>query len=173
MFGGLSGKHHVPFRHFVVAEEVVQCKGKAALEGCARRHACTERHVTIECCVEALDIYAEALHLLHDAIDITCPACARALRVVNLELYAVFKVDGVEHDGVCAVGADFGHDAFVYCTGEDETAVVVGVFANEINSAGRHVDVSGLTVEMLDEATSYFFNIHKLIGFGCVSGLKV
>ena len=35
VLGGLSCKHHVPFRHLIVAKEVVQSESKAAFE-CGR-----------------------------------------------------------------------------------------------------------------------------------------
>ena len=84
----------------------------------------------------------------------------RAFRIVYFELYPVLEVDGVAHHGVRTVGAYFRHDAFVYGTGEDEPAVVVGVLADEVDTSRREVDVAGLAVEVFDETASYEFNVH-------------
>ena len=78
-----------------------------------------------------------------------------------MEINTVLQVDGVGHDGVlCTVDAHLCHDAFVDCSGEYETTVVVGVLTDEVNTSWRCIDTACLTVEMLDETTSYFFNCY-------------
>ena len=86
---------------------------------------------------------------------------------MEVEVDTILQVDGVGTDGALgSVGTHFGHDAFVNGTWEYETTVVVGVLTNEVNTTRRGIDVAGLAIEVLDEATSYEFNVRKLkIGF--------
>ena len=156
----LSGKCHVPLGDLVVAEEVVQRVGEATLQCGRRGHARSQGHVAIEGGVESLHVHTQGLHLLHDAIDIACPSSAGAFGIVHLEFHAVFQVNGVKHYRVEPVGAHLGHDALVYRSGKYESPVVVCMLANEINAAGRHVDIARLAVEMFHETASYIFYVH-------------
>ena len=72
----------------------------------------------------------------------------------------VLEVDGICYYGLSTIRAHFCHYSLGDCAWEDESAVVVGVLANEVDTSRRMVNVACKTVKMLYEATSYVFNIH-------------
>ena len=51
-----------------------------------------------------------------------------------------------------------GDYALLHCAGENETAVIVGVFANEVDATGRCIDRTGRAVEVFDETAANVFN---------------
>ena len=51
---------------------------------------------------------------------------------------------------------------FIDSTWEHETTIVVGVLTNQVNTSGRCIYVTSLSIKVLDEAASYKFNVHKL-----------
>ena len=137
VLGSLSGEHHIPLRDLVLAEDVVQTAGEAALHSGTRRHTCTKGHVASKGDVEALDGNAELLELLSDAVDIACPRSLGAGRIVELEVYTILQVDSVGHHGIFStVGAHLGCDALVDSTWEDEATIIVGMLTNEVDTAG-------------------------------------
>ena len=93
VLSGLSGQNDVPFRHFVVAEKVVQTAGEATFHCCRRRHTGSEGHVACESDVVTLHGNAEFLHFECDAVDVASPRSTRSLTVVEVEIDAVFQVD--------------------------------------------------------------------------------
>ena len=164
VLSGLSGKSHIPLVDLVVAKDVVQTAGEATLHSGAAGHAGTKGNVAGKGDVEALDGYTEFLHLEGDAVDVASPRSAGTSGVVQVEVHTVLQVDGIGHHGVFrAVGAHFGHDAFIDSTGEHETAVVVGVLANEVDTSGRSIYIAGLSIKVLDETASYKINFHHKV----------
>ena len=70
---------------------------------------------------------------------------------MEVKVHTVFQVDGVGADGAfCAIGAHFCHDAAIYGAWEHETAIVVGVLANQVDTASRGID-HGISAETLLE----------------------
>ena len=161
MLSSLSGKYHVPLRNLVVAKEVVQTTGEAALHSGAGRHTGTEGHIASKGNVETLDGNTQLLEFLGDTIDITCPRSLGACRVAELEVHTVFQIDGVCHYGIFrTIDTHLGGDTLVNCTGEYESSVIVGVLTNQVNTSRRGVNITCLSVKVLDEAASYKFNVN-------------
>ena len=106
---------------------------------------------------------AEKEEFLYHAVDEAGPLCGWSFRVVDLELYLVLEVDGICYYGISTIRAHLSHYSLSDSTREDESAVVVGVLANEVDTSRRMVNVACKTVKMLYEATSYVFNIHDFI----------
>ena len=75
MFGSLTSENDVPLANLVVGKEVVEGTSEATLHSGRRAHSCTERHVTSEGDVEALDIDTEEKELLYHAIEEASPLC--------------------------------------------------------------------------------------------------
>ena len=78
--------------------------------------------------------------------------------IVEGEFHIVLQVDGVGTHLASSVGLDFSDDALLHCAGENETAVIVGVFANEVDATGRSIDRTGRAVEVFDETAANVFN---------------
>ena len=135
MFGCLShfGKGH--FVYFPFAEEVVECIGIATFKSCRRGHACSVRHIASEGCVESLYGYSEYHHFACHPKDVTEVAGPWSFLIVEGEFCIVFQVNGIGTDGTCSVRTDFGYHALLYCSWEDESSVVVGVFTNEVDAS--------------------------------------
>ena len=83
--------------------------------------------------------------------------------VIERELSIVLQIDGVSTDGACAVGSEFGNHALFHCSWEHETAVVVGVFADEVDSARRCINRTWLSTKMLDEACTNVVNRVRIV----------
>jgi hypothetical protein len=83
----------------------------------------------------------------------------RSVFFAEAEFDIVFHVDGVGADAVGAVGANLEGDALLDGSGEDEGAVVVGVFTDEVDAPGGGVDRAYLLVEMFAKSASYKFDI--------------
>ena len=58
--------------------------------------------------------------------------------VIQTELHVIilFDIDCQETHLAGPVPANLGRDTFVYCSGEDESSVVVGVFAYQVYASG-------------------------------------
>ena len=167
MLSCLTSQYEIPLRNLVVAEEIVQSKSEAALKSSRRRHASTERYITIECCIETFNVNTQCLHFLADTIDVACPRSTRTLRIIHLEFYTVFQVDRVEHYCICAVRTNLCHNTLIYCTWEYESTIVVGVLTDKVDAAWRHINITCFTIKVLDEAASYFFDIHNSYSLDC------
>ena len=55
--------------------------------------------------------------------------------------------------------------ALLNSTGEDEAPVIVGMFADEVDTTWRSIYVTCLAIEMLHESASYKFYIHMILKF--------
>ena len=137
MLGSLSGKHHIPLRNLVLAEDVVQTAGEAALHSGTRRHTGSQGHVAGKGNVETLDGNAKFLELLGDTIDIACPRSLGAVGVAEFEVHTVLQVDGISHNGVfSSISSHFCSDTLVDGAREDESAVVIGMLTNQVDTSG-------------------------------------
>ena len=156
MLCGLTGEYHIPLRNLVVAKEVVEATGEATLHSGAARHASSEGHIAGESNVKTLDGHTEFSHFQGNAIDVASPGSTGACRIVEVEIYTVFEVNGIGHDSVlCVVDAHLCHNGFVNSSGKYETTVIVGVLANEVDTSRRGIYIASLTIEVFDETTSY------------------
>lgn len=75
----------------------------------------------------------------------------------------VLQVDGVDVAGLLSVGPDLSHDALLHSAREHETAVVVGVLTDKVDSSRRCIDITGHSIKVLDETASYEFNFHIVV----------
>ena len=152
--------HLGPFHvvNLIVAKHVVQRKGEGALQGSARAHACAQGHVAGKSRVEALDGNAQRHHLATNAVDVAGPSGLWSLLVVERELYLVLQVDAVGTHVAGAVGLQFGNHSLFNGAWEYVAIVIVGMFADEVDTAGSGVNISSGAVEVLDEAAPYIFD---------------
>ena len=158
VLGALSDLSQFQALNLVVAEEVVETVGEAALEGCAGAHACSEGHITCKGGVETFDGNAESHHLAADTEDIASPRGLGTCGVVEGELNAILQVNAIGVNVAGAVGLDFGNHALFHGAGEHETVVIVGVLADEVDAAGGCIDISCAAIEVLDEAAANVVN---------------
>ena len=162
MLCSLSGESQIPFGNFIVTKKVIKRKCETTLQSSRRRHSCTKWYISVESSIETLNIHTEGLHFLHNSINVSCPRSARTYGVVNLKFYAILKVNRVAHDCISTIRAYLCHNTFIYSSWEDETSVIVSMLTNKIDTTWRHINVTSFAIKMLDEAASYFFNIHSL-----------
>ena len=160
MFSSLTHFSQFELINLVFTEQFIQCKSIRTFQGSRRRHTCTQRHITGESSIESFYVYAAFNHFTAYTEDISCPACAWSVFFVQTEFYIIFQVDRISSYFISTVRFDFGNHTFVYCTRKYESAVVVSVFANQVNTSRRGIYKSCSTIEMFNEATSYVFYIH-------------
>ena len=101
------------------------------------------------------------LQLLAYSEYVACPVPGRLIRVIQTELHVVIllDVDCQETDLAGTVPANLGRDTFVYCSGEDESSVVVGVFTYQVYASGREIEVTFMT-EHIPESVSQNSIVH-------------
>ena len=162
VLGRLTYLSQLELVNLVVTEQIVQCVGISALQGCGRGHTCSQRNVTGKSGIETFDLNATLDHLTANTEDITCPAGAGSILFVQAKLYIVLQVDGICLYCIGTVGLDFGNHTFIYRTGEYETTVVVGVFTDEVNTSGRSINSSSCSVKVFNETASYVIYIHDI-----------
>gem|GEM_PF-5677663 len=63
-----------------------------------------------------------------------------------------------------SVRAYFDHNSLFNSSGENKSSIIIGVLAYQIDAPWRSVDVSSLTIKMLDKAASYEIYFH-VFGF--------
>ena len=158
VFGGL------PYQgegHFVEAERehVVERKCVGALECGRRAHARTERYIAGEYGIEPRRLASSLCYLAAYTEDIFGPQWLWGIALFEAEFTAFVEVEGRGADTIGAVEAYCSRDAFVYRSGQNESAVVVGMFAYEVDTAGRGVDFSPGAVISL-EFLRYEVDIH-------------
>ena len=71
--------------------------------------------------------------------------------LIEAKLLIVFFVNGISAHLVGTVEADAGIHARVDGAREDEAAVVVGVFANQVDASGRSVDNAFVSKALLEK----------------------
>ena len=158
MFCCLTNFGECELVNLVFGEEVVDCESEGAFECCGRRHSGAEGHVTCKCGVETFHGHAEFHHFTANTKDETEVSGGGSFIIVEGEFHIVLQVDGVGTHLASSVGLDFSDDALLHCAGENETAVIVGVFANEVDATGRSIDRTGRAVEVFDETAANVFN---------------
>ena len=73
----------------------------------------------------------------------------------------MLQIECIEVDGLRAVGTHHCSNALLHSTGEDEPSIVVGMFANEVNSSGRCVNGTNLTIKTVCESSEELLFIHR------------
>ena len=163
MLCGLTDACHCHAVQMAV-KEVVEGEGEAAFERCRRAHAGAEGHVAPIDGVETSHLYACRLQFAHHAVEVhgghrTLPFS------LDGEAKSQLEVGSVGVDGICAIGADDSSNALCHSAGEDESAVVVGVFADEVD-ATRGAEGYSFAAEAGGENNLQMLGVyHKLFGF--------
>ena len=117
-------------------EQIVKGKGVCTFQCGRGRHPGSQWHIAGKRRIESLDSTPALDNLAAYSEDITCPTCLRCVFFAEAELYIIVQVDGESANFVRPVRFDFGYHAFINGTGENETAIVVGVLANEVDASG-------------------------------------
>ena len=151
VLGALAYASQFHLLNLVLAPQVVEREGVSAFEGSRGGHASTEGYVTCKGSVEAFYGNTEGHHLAAHAEDVACPCGFGTCLIVERELHVVLQVDGVGAYVAGAVGLDFGNHSLLYGTGEYEAVVIVGVFADEVDTTGAGINAAGFAIEMLDK----------------------
>ena len=120
-----------------VAEEFVDGESEGALEGCRGRKAGAERDVTCEHGVEAFHLATPLEGLAAHSEDISCPGLDGGILLFETEFHKLVIVKGIGTDFLLSVEPYLCEDSAVDGAGEHIAAVVVGVFADEVDAAGR------------------------------------
>lgn len=155
MLGSLSdfGQGHAV--NVAFTEEIVHSEGKTAFKCCGAGHTGTEGNIAGKGTIEALDRYAECHHFAADAEDVAEVHGAGPLLIVEGKLCVVLQVNRVGAHDTCTVGLDFSYHTLLDCAGENETAIIVGVLTDEVDTAGRGINITGSAVEVFDETAAY------------------
>ena len=135
VLGRLTDAGEFEFVYFVVVEEVVERECKYAFERSRRRKACAKRYIAREDGVKPFDCASAFDDLTAHTEYIAGPLLFGGVFFVEAEFDIIVDIDRKYPDLVSAVGLDLGHDAFVDSSGENKSAVVVGVLAYEVDSA--------------------------------------
>ena len=115
--------------------------------------------MAIEYGVEAADLMASLLDLAAYAEDISCPGLVGFVRFIESKFGLLLVVQGVGADFVGAVQADASIDAFVDGTWKHEATVVIGVFADEVDTSRRSVNTAILS-KTGGESLFQFSDVH-------------
>ena len=154
----LTCKCELEFLNFVVAKQIVQGASKATLKGSRGGHTCAKRHITGKGGIETFYRNSEFHHLTADSENEAEMSCCWTFFIVEREFSIIFQVDRISADFACSIGFNFSNYTLFYGTGEYETTVIVGVFTNDIDTAGRSIYRTRSAIEVLQETTSYIFN---------------
>ena len=122
---------------YSVAEKLVESESKSTFKRCGRRHAGSERNVSGENRVETSHFAASLLGFAANSENISCPRLRRSIFFLESEFAIFVEVQRKCPHLVSAVESDFSHHTLVDGTREHETAVIVSVFTDEIDSARR------------------------------------
>ena len=131
-----------------VLEEFVDGKGEAAFEGCGGRKARSQGDIACENAVETLDGSAALRGFAADAEYVPCPLLIGFIFLGQSENGFLVIVEGIGPDGILAIRLDFRNYAFVDGPRENITAVVVGMFPNQVDTAGGRENPAAFSVEL-------------------------
>ena len=162
VLGSLANLGKLHLLDLVVTKLVVDGECERALKGCARRHACTKRHITCKSGVEALYVNATLHHLASYAEDIAEVAGMWSCGIVDRELVVVLEVGTIGADDACAIGTEGTDHALLDSTGEYEATIVVGVLAYKVDTTWRSIHSSSLTTKMFCEFLANCLNVHDI-----------
>ncbi len=140
----LTGKHHVPFRDRTM-EEIVQPKCKTTLQRCRRRHTCAQRYIAGKNGIKTFHIHAALDQFAGDTIDEAETGCLGTLGVIDRPFGIVLQIHRIGANSVRTVRTDDRHDTLLHRTREDETAIIIRVLTDEVDTTGRSIDRSPLS----------------------------
>ena len=140
-------------------KEVVQGKGEGRLQRSRRRHARTQGDITREDGIETANRVATLLHLACYTEDVVRPRSRRLVLLFEAELGTLIEVERHDPNLVGSVRADGRHDSFIDSSREDVAAIIIGMFANEVNTAGRGEERSSRTERSFESAADLFLHL--------------
>ena len=158
MFGRLAYAGELEFVDSVSVEEVVEGESEAAFEGCRRAKASPEGYISGENGVEAFYDASTFDSFAADTEYVSSPLLFRSVFFVESKFGVVVDVDREYAHFFGVVGADSRHDNFIDSTGENVTAVVVGVFTDKVDTTGRSVKDAFATEMIFELALDFFFH---------------
>ena len=158
VFGRLANAGELEFVDGVAIEEVVESESEAAFEGCRRAKTCAEGDIAGENGVEAFYDAATFDSFAADTEYVSSPLLFRSIFFVESKLGVVVDIDREYAHFFSVVGANSRHDNFIDSTGENVTAVVVGVFADKVDTTGRSVKDAFATEMIFELALDFFFH---------------
>ena len=145
----------------VVIEQVVQGKGKTRLQCCRRRQSCAQGHIAGKHGIKALHCATTLDGLAAHTEDVACPLLLRSILLIETELTVSVHVHTVNAHLGSAVDIDCSHDVLVNGSGEHKSAIIVGVFADEVNTTGRCIDDAIGTETLLELRLNLFFHCYR------------
>lgn len=161
VFGRLADAGELEFVYRVAIEKVVEGESEAALKSGGGRQACAKRHIPGEHGVETFDFTAALDDLTAYAEDVTRPLLGRSVFFFQAEFCVFVYINREDTYLLCGVGSEFGHYDLVYGAGEDEPAIVIGMFANEVYTTGRGIHCAILAEFLLKDGVDFL--LHEII----------
>ena len=108
-----------------------------------------ERDVPAESHVERTDQRPAFLHLLHYAVDVAGPLLCRFF-AVQIHFDRLVVIDRMDPTLLSVVGFDANVDCLVDSTGQHESQVVVGMFADQVDASGRSEERRSVAVHFFE-----------------------
>ena len=72
-----------------------------------------------------------------------------SLVIIDIKLAIMLKVDGIGPHPTSTIGTHLSHDALRDCSREDEATVVIGMFANKIDTTRCHIETALCTTKAI------------------------
>ena len=145
----------------VVAERIVQGKGEAALEGGGRRKTRAEGNVTRKNGIESLHGTAALDRLAAHAEDVAGPRLCGLVLLVQAKDGFLVVIEGESAHLVRSIEFERRHNTFVDGAGEHIAAVIVGMFADKVDTARRCIQRCARPVEGFEFFQNFCFHIVK------------
>ena len=127
----------------------VEREAHCAFERGRRRKSRAERDVPAESHVERTDQRPAFLHLLHYAVDVAGPLLCRFF-AVQIHFDRLVVIDRMDPALLSVVGFDANVDCLVDSTGQHESQVVVGMFADQVDASGRSEERRSVAVHFFE-----------------------
>ena len=143
-------------------EQIVEREAEAALQSGRRRHSGAEGHIAREDGVETTHLFATFGHLPAHAEYVARPLLRGLVDLLEAELRRLAQIQSEGAHPVGAVEADLAVHRLVDGSRQNETAVIVGVFADQVDATGRGVDRTRRAVKRF-EFFSDFRGIHTFM----------
>ena len=142
-----------------IVKNVVQGEGEGALEGGAGTQAGAQGHVAREHGVEALHLAAALDGLAADAENVARPLLLGLVLLLEAELHVFVVIEGVGPHFRGAVDLDRGHDAAIDGAREDVAAVIIRMFADQVDASRGGIYVTFGAEQGLEFFLDFGFHI--------------
>ena len=171
MFGRLADFGKLKLVNLIVVEHIVESECKTAFESCRRRKSGTQGYISGENGIKTVDNTATLDYLAAYTEYIAGPLLLGCVLLVEAKLGILVDVDGEYTYLVGTVGLHLGHNYFIYRAGEYEAAVVVGMFADKVDTSGRCVKCAGSAEAIRKHFADVLFHVHDVRS--CFIGLRI